>query len=577
MTSSDAARVSAHHTSTSVSRSRGLLALVLLLSLATVATITGLQLRSASSRATESKLVDVKAQVIHLQADPYSAMAVFAGTPQGARAQTKSDERSIVAALAQLERSGATPSALREVAGPLRANFAALDRIVPIAGSPTFTTNLDPAFLPLLATATATSHVADVVLSQAGLAYQRRSTRQQTQATIGSASAILLLFLAFALVYRSSFRARAAAERLAAENALLAADNRHEARTDALTGLRNRRALIDDLEAHEPGVTGEQVLVLFDLDGFKHYNDTFGHPAGDELLARLGERLQAAVAGTGSAYRMGGDEFCVLAPLDHEAAGSIVQLAADALSEAGDAFEIGCSHGTALIPLEAYSADAALLLADQRMYEHKAGRSSASRQSSDVLLKVLSERNAGLRDHLTGVAALAMHTAEQLALDSSEVKRIGLAAELHDVGKTAIPDAILNKPGPLDDGEWGFMRRHTLIGERIILAAPSLAPTAELVRSSHEAFDGSGYPDALRGDAIPLGARIIAVCDAFDAMVSDRAYRAAMPVHEAIAELHRCAGTQFDPDVVAAFCGRIADGELVAHHAPVRPVSLLAV
>ncbi len=136
------------------------------------------------------------------------------------------------------------------------------------------------------------------------------------------------------------------------------------------------------------------------------------------------------------------------------------------------------------------------------MYEHKAGRASASRQSSDVLLKVLSERNSDLREHGTGVASMAMQIAEQLGLPASEVKIVGLAAELHDVGKTAIPDAILNKPGPLNDSEWEFMRQHTVIGERILLAAPSLAPTAELVRSSHEAFDGKGYPGraARRGD-----------------------------------------------------------------------------
>ena len=144
--------------------------------------------------------------------------------------------------------------------------------------------------------------------------------------------------------------------------------------------------------------------------------------------------------------------------------------------------------------------------------------------------------------------------AERLGLPAHEVKLHPLAAELHDVGKTAIPDAILNKPGPLDDDEWEFMRRHTVIGERIILAAPSLAPTAELVRSSHERFDGTGYPDALRGEEIPLGASIIAVCDAFDAMVSERPYRDAMSPADALVELRRCAGTQFDPGVVEAFC-----------------------
>ena len=188
------------------------------------------------------------------------------------------------------------------------------------------------------------------------------------------------------------------------------------------------------------------------------------------------------------------------------------------------------------------------------MYEQKSSPPSASRQSTDVLLKVLSERDSELRSHLSSVSGLAERIAERLGLGAHEIKLISLAAKLHDVGKTAIPDEILNKPGPLDQDEWEFMRRHTVIGERIILAAPSLAPSAGLVRSSHERFDGTGYPDALDGGAIPLGASIIAVCDAFDAMVSQRPYRAAMSTADAVVELRRCAGTQFDPAVVEAFC-----------------------
>ena len=126
-------------------------------------------------------------------------------------------------------------------------------------------------------------------------------------------------------------------------------------------------------------------------------------------------------------------------------------------------------------------------------------------------------------------------------------------AELHDIGKAAIPDAILSKPGPLDEGEWAFMRRHTLIGERIVASAHALASVAKLVRSSHERWDGGGYPDGLVGEASPLGARIIFVCDAFDAMLADRPYSAPLAFEPALAELDRCAGTQFDPQVVAAF------------------------
>jgi HD-GYP domain-containing protein (c-di-GMP phosphodiesterase class II) len=174
-----------------------------------------------------------------------------------------------------------------------------------------------------------------------------------------------------------------------------------------------------------------------------------------------------------------------------------------------------------------------------------------------VLLRVLSERTAGTEDHLSVVAALTEPVAEHLGVEEPEIRRMHMAAELHDVGKTGIPDAILAKAGPLDDDEWKFMRRHTLIGERIVRAAPSLAPAADLVRSSHEHLDGSGYPDGLSGDAIPLGSRIIAACDAFNAMTSERPYRKTRTAAEAVVELRRCAGAQFDPDVVEALAGLI--------------------
>ena len=213
------------------------------------------------------------------------------------------------------------------------------------------------------------------------------------------------------------------------------------------------------------------------------------------------------------------------------------------------------------MPLEATTVVEALRLADQRMYANKNGRASAGRQSTDVLLLVLSERSSQLHEHLNDVAGLSMLTAQRLALPAHEVARIRLAAELHDVGKSALPDTLLNKPGALDAAEWEFVRGHTLAGERIIRAAPSLAHTADLVRSSHERFDGDGYPDGLAGEAIPLGASIIAVCDAFDAMVTDRPYRGAITAADALAELRRCSGAQFRPDVTDAFCALIEEHE----------------
>jgi HD-GYP domain-containing protein (c-di-GMP phosphodiesterase class II) len=195
------------------------------------------------------------------------------------------------------------------------------------------------------------------------------------------------------------------------------------------------------------------------------------------------------------------------------------------------------------------------------MYRDKGSRASVGRQTADALVAVLAERDPAMPAHLGGVARLAERTAERLGLPPEEVRRIGLAAELHDVGKAAIPETIQTKSSPLDDAEWAFMRRHTLIGERIVLAAESLAHTAELVRSSHERFDGTGYPDGLAGADIPLGACVIAICDAFDAMTSERPYRAALGVEEALAELRRCAGTQFHPAIVEPFCALVRELE----------------
>jgi len=332
---------------------------------------------------------------------------------------------------------------------------------------------------------------------------------------------------------------------------------RRDARVDALTGLGNRRALVEALDRRIPAASEEHPLVLaiYDLDGFKAYNDSFGHLAGDALLARFAERLADGVSTSGAAYRMGGDEFCCLVSVDPGEVDAHIERGSSALSETGAGFEIGCSAGSVLLPREAQSPDAALALAAQRMYARKAGpRRVATRQTADALLELLAARDGSLRQHTRDVADLAAEAAEVLGLDEQEVKRVRLAAELHDVGKTAIPDSILNKPSALNDAEWAFIRDHTLIGERIVRAAPDLADVAELIRSSHESFDGSGYPDGLAGESIPLGARIVAACDAFDAIVSSRPYRQARSVEEALTELRRCRGTQFDAQVVDIVC-----------------------
>jgi two-component system cell cycle response regulator len=188
------------------------------------------------------------------------------------------------------------------------------------------------------------------------------------------------------------------------------------------------------------------------------------------------------------------------------------------------------------------------------MFARKAlGRHSAARQSADVLLRALAERSHGLGNHTRRVGDLADRVARRLGLEDTERAPIVRAALLHDVGKLAVPDAILDKPSGLDPAEWDVIRRHTLVGERILRGAPSLEPVAPLVRSSHERWDGGGYPDGLAGEEIPLGSRIIFACDAFEAMTSTgRPYRTPATVEDALAELGRGAGHQFDPRVVAA-------------------------
>ena len=344
------------------------------------------------------------------------------------------------------------------------------------------------------------------------------------------------------------------------ENLKMVAASRGEALTDALTGLGNRRKLVADLEEQMETVRADAplILILFDLDGFKRYNDSYGHLAGDALLARLGAKLRAAAAPYGEAYRLGGDEFCavVSAPPDHLE--RVLESAAVALRDSGEGFVVESSYGAVAVPAEADSPALALQIADQRMYARKEGRSSPVReQTRDVLVRAMHAHQPELTTYAGGVAAMAIAVGRRLGVEGEALDEIGRAAELHDVGKVAVPDAILDKPEALDEEEWAFMQRQPLLSERILNGAEAMRPVARLVRSTHERFDGTGYPDGLSGEEIPLGARIVAVCDAYAAMTSDRPYRPAVSRDRALRELRRSAGGQFDPRIVNAFIAEL--------------------
>jgi two-component system, cell cycle response regulator len=351
----------------------------------------------------------------------------------------------------------------------------------------------------------------------------------------------------------------------------------HDSTVDVLTGLPNRRQLIADLQTaiETASPTAQRTLALFDLDGFKSYNDTFGHPAGDQLLSRLGRQLQDALPASGRAYRLGGDEFGVLVSRSALSAEEIGDLGAAALSERGPGFAILASAGAVTLPAEATDVAAALHAADRRMYAAKHSRSSTSvaAQMRDLLLAAIAEQSeaimeqAELTEHMLDVGIFARDVARRMDLEPEQIELTLRTGELHDVGKIAIPESILCKPGPLNDDEWRFVRKHTLIGERVLSAAPALVPVAKLVRSTHERFDGGGYPDGLAGEQIPLPARIVFACDAYHAMVADRPYAAGVDEAAVRAELREHAGTQFDPFVVDALEAVLdARSEIGAEH-----------
>jgi diguanylate cyclase (GGDEF)-like protein len=421
------------------------------------------------------------------------------------------------------------------------------------------------------------------VLSRLARVDGDRGQRARTDAALGTAISMAILLLVLGYFYLRALR-------LGRENEVFLEESRREANTDAVTGLPNRRALTRDLSeaiAQWSVSTADELLVaIFDLNGFKTYNDTFGHADGDLLLTRLGRRLSGVLTGTGRAYRMGGDEFCIIATCAPDAAERLLDNAVTALSYRGEGWQIGCSHGAVWVPSEADTPGEALRTADTRMYANKSSRSSAGRQVADALLQVARERDEGQSANVGQVAELAGEVARALQRPEFEVQRIQLAATLRDIGKAALHELPLEEPpdarthesesGGAREPELGDTResgladthgselldRHTVVGERIVAAAPALADIAPLIRSSHERFDGRGGPDGLLGRQIPLGSRIIAACDAFCAITAPRPNGQVMPLASALEEMRRRAGSQFDPAVIHALCDVAAASQL---------------
>ena len=346
---------------------------------------------------------------------------------------------------------------------------------------------------------------------------------------------------------------------------------------DAVTGLPNPNSFVKtvELEVARSRRHGHPLSVaVVDIDGFRIINASHGRAIGDQTLAAVGRALAEQTRATDFVTRSGGDEFLVGLP-ETDAAEAVnaferILLELEAL-RIGPVESLSASVGIAewsrgktLDDLLEKAGDRMRAARDAGGGRADANGDSAKRDESSGhhdavvgLAEALTERDRYTGEHSEEVLDLVEQVARGLALDEQEVNRIRYAALLHDIGKVAIPDDILNKPAKLDDDEFEVMKTHTIVGERILRAIPGLGGVARIIRSEHERYDGRGYPDGLKGEEIPIGSRIILACDAYHAMVSDRPYRKAMDHREAIRELGKNAGTQFDPQVTEVLIGAL--------------------
>jgi diguanylate cyclase (GGDEF)-like protein/putative nucleotidyltransferase with HDIG domain len=352
----------------------------------------------------------------------------------------------------------------------------------------------------------------------------------------------------------------------ALDNARLIETMAHQARFDNLTGLLGHRAFHEALEIQlgRPGVPF--TLASIDIDDFKLINDLHGHPIGDEALRRVAETLRRCAGEHDSVFRVGGEEFAVLLPgRTADTARPAVERLREAVASTPFALPLRVSIGIASCPDDAQDRDSLLERADDALYAAKrAGKNRVvgagedqeavpvKRESTRAnLLDVLRTKDGNTLTHCARVAALAVDTGRVLGLDSARLAVLRTAGQLHDIGKLALPDAVLNKPGALDEEEMNLVRTHPVLGAELVRAWGEPA-AAQFVLEHHERVDGSGYPAGLAGEEITLEGRILHAVDAFSAMTSDRPYRGAGTVADALTELRAMSGTQFDADVVRA-------------------------
>lgn len=330
-----------------------------------------------------------------------------------------------------------------------------------------------------------------------------------------------------------------------------AAGQREEILVDPVTGLANATRLQKDLEIALDGAHGDlrSVLYVFALNGMQEYRDAYGDPCRDALVALLAQKLTEAVAGRGTAYHLGDERFAVLGTGPEELTSQLRGTASGAVYELGDGFVISSSMGEVTLPEEASSPEQALELANGRV----AAQRGAAPNGPDLSPPHDPMDAMRLVRPRYDIAALVTRIGRRMGVPEAQLDDLEAAAQLRDVGNMGLPRALLSRAGKLAGNQWDFIRLHTLAGERLLAASFDMEHASELVRSSHERWDGGGYPDGLAGEDIPLGARIVFVCSAFQDMTSERPHRPALETNDALSELDRGAGTQFDPSIVPVF------------------------
>ena len=349
---------------------------------------------------------------------------------------------------------------------------------------------------------------------------------------------------------------------------------------DPLTGLLNHRSAHQRLlqEVARAKRTSESLAVMMlDLDNFKLYNDTYGHPAGDEVLKRVTAVLRSVGRDSDVLARYGGDEFLLILPgTNVKQATKVAERIRKSLGQkkfkcqGSAALPIAFSYGIASMPDDGDEPAVLVSKADANLYVSKnqggnaitaTNMPSIAANTADLtgfdmlqaMVTSVDNKDRYTARHSQEVVEYSLRIAREMGLPQETLESIRLGGLLHDVGKIGVPDSILRKPGRLTDEEFSVMRQHPSLGALIVGAMPGLEHLVDSVRHHHERWDGKGYPDGLARDAIPLVARIMAVADAYSAMTTSRPYRKGMTRKEAIAEVERCAGTQFDPETAAAF------------------------